>query len=72
MDLKKKRQEMRSRLFVKDDLERLIAGFESKEQSGELHVYNQGLVELQQMTANPVRGSRPAALESSAPFGPLI
>lgn len=29
-------------------------------------------LELQQMTANPVRGSRAAALERSAPFGPLI
>lgn len=49
-----------------------MGGFEYKERSRELHVYNQGLVELQQMTANPVRGSQPAALESSAPFGLLI
>lgn len=58
--------------MVNDDLERLIGGFEYKEQSRELPVYNQGLVELPQRTANPVRGSQAAALESSAPFGPLI
>lgn len=50
-----------------------MGGSEYREQSRELmFVSKRGLVELQQMTANPVRGSRAAALERSAPFGPLI
>lgn len=65
----KKKKEIKSQThnLVDGDLERLMAGSECRG-----HVSNQGLVELQLMTANPVRGSRAAALERSAPFGPLI
>lgn len=73
-NLKEDRQEIKSQTnnLVKGHLERLMGGSEYREQSRELHVSKRGLVELQQMTANPVRGSRAAALERSAPYGPLI